>query len=148
MTTGLIDRRGHLAQLAAQAVLAATAFVLMSWIPLAIAAVIFGISAIAWPRGALVLRLWEAVADGRLQRWFDDGRPARISTALAAVHFAGLAGVVAAGLDADLMWVGVLAMSAALIVEAVIGACLPCELIVWASRRGFLRFRSPIGETM
>jgi hypothetical protein len=147
MTGGLIDRRGHLAQLAVQAVLGTAAFVTLSWVPLAAAAVLFGVSAVLWPRGAVVLRLWDHLASRRGARWLDDGRPTRISTALAAVNFAGLAIAVALGMDTSLMWIAVLVLSAALVAEVIIGACVPCELIVFAARRGWLRFRTPIGDT-
>lgn len=143
----LIDRRGHLAQLATQAFLGTVAFVAQSWIPLALAAIVFGISAVAWPRGAIVLRVWDRLATGRGARWLDDGRPPRISTAIAAVNFAGIAATVAFGLDTALLWAGLLAMCSALVAEVVVGACVPCELIVWAARRGWLRYRTPIGET-
>ena len=149
MTSGgtLIDRRGHLAQLVVQALLAGLAFVTLSWVPLAAAALLFGFSALAWPRGAPVLRAWEVVARGRGPRWMDDGRPARISTALGAVNFAGMGAVVALGQDSPLLWGALPVLAAVLVAEAVVGACVPCELVVWASRRGYLRFRTPIGAT-
>ena len=143
----LIDRRAHLAQLAVQALLGATAFVTLSWVPLAAAAVLFGISAAAWPRGAIVLRVWDRFAAQRGQQWLDDGRPPRISTALAAVNFAGIAATIAIGLDTAAIWAGLLVMCGALAAEVVVGACVPCELIVWAARRGWLRYSTPIGDT-
>lgn len=142
----LIDRRGHLAQLVVQALCAAAAFVAASWIPLAVAGIVFGVSAVVWPRGALVLRLHASWTRGRGASWLDDGRPPRMSTALAAVTFAGAAAAVAAGADTTL-WAALLLMAAALVAEAVAGACIPCEIVVWAARRGLLPFRSPIGET-
>ena len=119
----------------------------MSWVPLALGAAVFVISAVVWPRGALVLRIWDRVAGGRGQRWLDDGRPARISTTIAALNFAVLTIAVAAGLVTPLMWAGVLALCAALMAEVVVGACLPCEVIFWAARRGWLRYDRPIGDT-
>ena len=145
MTPILIDRRGHLAQLATQAVFGAAAYVAMSWVPLAAAAVMFACSAAVWPRGAIVLRLWDRVSSHGAVRWLDDGRPARVSTALAAVNFAGLTAAVALGMDTPLLWAAVLAMCGALVAETVIGACVPCELVVFAARRGWLRYRTPIG---
>ncbi len=147
MTPALIDRRGHLAQLAVQALLGAAAFVTMSWVPLAFAAVVLGISAAIWPSGALILRLWDRLAAGSGQRWLDDGRPARVSTGLAALNFAGIAAAIALDMDTMAMWAGLLLVCGALAAEVVVGACVPCELVVWAARRGWLRYRSPIGET-
>lgn len=143
----LIDRRGHLAQLATQAVLGAAAFVTQSWIPLGIAAVVFGVSAVLWPNGAVVIRLWERMAEGKGVRWLDASRPPRLSTAVAAVNFAGIAVTVALGMDTVLLWAGLLVMCAALVAEVVVGACIPCELVVWAARRGWLRYVTPIGDT-
>lgn len=143
----LIDRRGHLAQLAAQAALGAAAFVTQSWIPLGIAAVVFGVSAVVWPNGAVVIRLWDRLAEGKGVRWLDDSRPPRLSTAVAAVNFAGIAVAVALGLDTALLWAGLLIMCGALVAEVVVGACIPCELVVWAAKRGWLRYRTPIGDT-
>ena len=117
----------------------------MSWLPLALATVVFAISALAWPRGALVLRLWEWATAG--PRWLDDGRPARISTAIAAATFAGITASVAVGFDTPIMWAAVLIMCGALAAEVVVGTCVPCELIVCAARRGWLRYRTPIGDT-
>jgi hypothetical protein len=121
--------------------------VTLSWVPLAVAAVLFGVSAVLWPRGAVELRLWDRLAKQRGARWLDDGRPARISTALAAANFAGLAIGVALGMDTSLMRVAVLVLCGTLVAEVVIGACVPCELIVFAARRSGLRFRTPIGDT-
>lgn len=143
----LIDRRGHLVQLATQALLGALAFVTLSWIPLAVAAIVFGLSAVLWPRGAVVLRAWDWFAARRGARWLDDGRPARLSTGLAAVNFAGIAATVAFGMDTALLWGGLLVLCAALAAEVVVGACVPCELVVRAARRGWLRYRTPIGDT-
>lgn len=142
----LIDRRGHLAQLVVQSVLAAAAYVFRSSVPLAVAALLFGVSALLWPRGALVLRAHRALAGRRGVAPLDDGRPARVSTAIAAVNFAGAAGVVIAGADTSLLWPALLMLAGALMAEAALGACLPCELIVWASRRGLLKLRRPIGS--
>lgn len=143
----LIDRRGHLAQLGTQALLGSAAYVTQSWIPLASAAVVFGISAVVWPHGAAILRLWDRLAAGRGTRWLDDSRPPRISTAIAAVNFAGIAAAVALDMHDAFLWAGLLAMCGALVAEVVIGACVPCELVVWAARRGWLRYRTPIGDT-
>ncbi|MBA2624175.1 MAG: DUF4395 family protein [Acidimicrobiia bacterium] len=104
--------------------------------PLALGTAVFAISAALWPRGAPILMAWDRLAGRRSQQWLDDGRPARISTAIAAANFAGRTVAVAGGLDAPLMRAGVLVLCAALVAEVVIGSCLPCEVIVWAARRG------------
>ncbi len=101
--------------------------------PLALGTAVFAISAALWPRGAPILMAWDRLAGRRSQQWLDDGRPARISTAIAAANFAGRTVAVAGGLDAPLMRAGVLVLCAALVAEVVIGSCLPCEVIVWAA---------------
>lgn len=138
--TGTIDRRAHLSQLGVQAFAGAFAFITRSWLPLALAGAVFAVSAFAWPRLAPVVQVYDRVIAPRLRTtpWTDDPRPARVSTSLAAVSLLGASAAVATGYG-RLVWPGMPFLVGALGAEIAVGACVPCEIVVWAIRRGWLR---------
>jgi hypothetical protein len=142
----VVDRRGHLFQLAV-----AAGVLLAGWVAAAPALLLAGavpylLGALWWPRGAPLLRAWEALARRRPgPAWEDDGRPARFTTALTAATLAGLAALTAYGPPSS-AWAAVLGAAGGLVAEVVVGACVPCELFVLAARRGWLPLGRPLGE--
>jgi hypothetical protein len=140
VATETIDRRAHLTQLGIQAFAGAAAYITGSWLPLALAGGLFAWSALLWPRYAPVFVVFDRFVAPRLGTtpWSDDLRPARISTAIAGVTLLSAAGAVGAGYGALVLPVMTL-LAGVLVAEIVIGACFPCEMVVWAIRRGWLR---------
>lgn len=138
--SGSIDRRAHLTQLGIQASAGAAGYVTGSWLPLALAGGLFAWSALLWPRYAPVLMIFDRFVAPRLGTtpWTDDPRPARVSTTIAGATLLSAAAAVHVGYG-SLVWPGMPFLAGVLVAEIVVGACLPCEMVVWATRRGWLR---------
>lgn len=140
----LVDGNAQRAQLVGQAVLLGLAWLLDAPALVVLTGVVLGVGAIGWPRAALFVRLHERVVVPRLPAVPPvDGRPPRFSAALGALTYPLLGGLLLAGFDTA-GWALVLLGVGAMVAEAVMGRCAPCELFVWAARRGVLPTRRPV----
>lgn len=140
----LLDGNAQRAQLLGQSVLLGLAWVLDLW-PLVIATgVVLSVGFVDWPRAALFVRVHERWVAPRLAAVPPaDGRPPRFSAIAGAATLMPLGALIGAGFG-SVGWAIVLINIGAMIAEAVIGRCAPCELFIWAARHNLIRLAHPI----
>ena len=142
-----VDGNTQRAQLVGQATVLSVAWLTDQWIVVGALAVVMGVGAVCWPRGALFVRIHERFAVPRLSAVAPaDGRPPRFSALLAVVTLAPVAGAIAVGWS-TIGWAIVLTNVGAMVSEVIVGKCAPCELFVWLARRNHIRLRFPLVRT-